>query len=198
MGKRVNTTKKERLELCKRLGYTEEQMQEFWNGCIEINSNIKILHNAGHNWTDLCVWQMEKLPTLREETLKILEEQAKKEEQDLKDKQEVENLKKYYEEHFYEIMFNKIINKEPLTEQELRTLVSYYTIESSKDEDRRWSRTVTSIIELNDRYFAIIWEEGLTESQENSFLNQPYEVELNEYEKVQVIKVREWNRVENN
>ena len=196
MGKRVNTTKKERLELCKRLGYTEEQMQKFWDECVEVNSKIKMLHNAGHNWTDLCVWQMEKLPTLKEETLKALAEKSRKETEELKQKEEAKKAAEYYNEHFKEIMFNKIINKEELTEHELSRLACDYSIEDSRGENRRWSRTVTSIVELNDRFFAIVWEEGLTEMQENSFYDQPYEVELNEYEKVQVIKVREWNRVD--
>ena len=74
MGKRKSSTKAERTALLKRLGYTEADMQKFWDECIPINSKIKMLSNSGMNWTDLCIWQIEQLPTLKEKTLQQLAE----------------------------------------------------------------------------------------------------------------------------
>lgn len=193
MGKRKNSTKKERTELLKRLGYTEADMQRFWDECIPINRKIKMLSNSGMNWTDLCVWQIEQLPTLKEKTLQQLaekEDALRKEEQEKQRKIETE---KYYQEHFAEIMVHKIDNNEALTKDELKTLVcENYNVARMIGDSRRWTRAVSSVIELCGRYFEIDWEQGLTESQENEFLEQPYEVELRTSEKI--MEVHEWVR----
>ena len=193
MGKRKNSTKKERTDLLKRLGYTEDDMQKFWDECKEVNSKIKLLANSGLNWTDLCVWQIEQLPTLKETTLQKLAEieENKKKEEEAKLKREED--KKYYLEHFDELMVKKIDNGEELTENELKSLVfDCNEVECSYGENRRWSRTVTTIVNLCDRYFAVQWEQGLTESQENGFYDQPYEVELDSYKRV--VEVCNWVR----
>lgn len=83
----------------------------------------------------------------------------------------------------------KILNGEELSEQEISDLLDY-EIDCQEGDCGRWQMSVKSIIKLCDRYFAIDWERGLTEMQENDFYNQPYEVKKVEYEKV--IKVTEW------
>ena len=45
-----------------------------------------------------------------------------------------------------------------LTEKELRELVHNYDIETEKGENRRWSRTNETIVELKGRYFSICWD----------------------------------------
>ena len=54
-------------------------------------------------------------------------------------------------------------------------------IDSEVDEirygARRWSETVNTVIEAKGRHFSIEWENGLTENQENTFDEQPIEVE---------------------
>lgn len=84
----------------------------------------------------------------------------------------------------------KILNGEELSERELKDLTFDYEIDCQEGDDGRWTTSVKTIVELCDRYFAIDWERGLTEEQENEFYNQPYEVKKVEYEKV--IKVTEW------
>lgn len=79
---------------------------------------------------------------------------------------------------------------EELSEKVLQDLAYYQSIEDTYGENRRWSRWVRSIIDLNGRYFAIEWDEGLTEMQPDEFYEQPYEVELKEYDKV--VHVKEW------
>lgn len=81
-----------------------------------------------------------------------------------------------------------------LSEEKLQELTfEFNTVEETDGGDRRWSRTVTSVVKLKERYFEITWEHGLTEMQENEFYNQPLEVELYEYEQVAVVK--EWKPV---
>lgn len=191
MGKRKNSTKAERTALLKKLGYTEADMQKFWDECIPVNSKIKMLSDAGMNWTDLCVWQIEKLPTLKETTLQQLAEKEEAQRKEEQEKQRKIEAEKYYQEHFDEIMVQKIESHEDLTEKEIRTLVfECNEVERCEGENRRWSRTVSSIIELCGRFFKVIWEQGLTENQDDSFYEQPYEVELDSYKKV--IEVHNW------
>lgn len=191
MGKRKNSTKAERTALLKELGYTESDMQRFWEECIPFNHKIRMLANAGLDWTDLCLWQIEQLPTLKEVTLQQLaeKEEAQKRQEELKKQQE--EYKKYYREHFDEIMVQSIDNGQELTEDELKALVwKCHSVARIEGENRRWSRTVRSIIELCGRYFEVDWEQGLTENQDNQFFDQPFEVELDTYEKV--VSVQNW------
>ena len=67
-------------------------------------------------------------------------------------------------------------------------------VESEYGENLRWVRPVTRIYQVGNRYFCLEWFEGLTESQEDEFWEQPYEVEKKEYEKT--ITVTEWIKKE--
>ena len=186
-------TKKEINIWLKENGYTKEQVTQYWDECCEINWKCRMLRDSGKNWTDIPMFLIEKLPTLKETTLKQIKEKEDKERAEkLKEFEESQN-KKYYEENFELIMFNKVLNKEPLSETELQRLLDYEVCEERYyGDNRRWTRTVYSIIELKARYFMLEWEQGLTESQENCFLTQPYEVECIEKEKLIVVK--EWKR----
>ena len=122
------------------------------------------------------------------------EEQKAKEEQEKAEKEAKLKAEKEYEENFESIIVKKIDTGEKLTEKELRTLSWDYEVEREYGENRRWTRSVYSVCKLCDRFFMVVWEQGLTESQENEYYNQPYEVELHEYEKV--ITVKEWRKKE--
>jgi len=80
----------------------------------------------------------------------------------------------------------RLDSKDKLTESEISDLVWNYEDETEREEgdDGRWTRSITSYVQLGDRYFCIEWEQGLTECQENGFYSQPYEVEKNTYEKI--------------
>ena len=190
----ANCTKKERNEVLKELGKTENEMQSYWDEIAEMdfpNNKIRLLKNSGRNWTDLTPSQMRQLPTLKQGYLDRLAERKKAEDEAERLRLEKEKADIYYNEHFDEIMVQKIDSHEELSERELKRLVfSSNVVDVSKGENTRWSRSVTSIVELCNRFFAIVWEEGLTECQENSFYDQPYEVKLHEYEKT--ITVKEW------
>lgn len=77
-----------------------------------------------------------------------------------------------------------------------RTLLHYaYDNNVEEGDNRRWSRSVVSIAEINGRYFKIYWEEGLTEYQDDCCYDQPIEVEKVEYDKVipeHTVHIVEW------
>ena len=84
--------------------------------------------------------------------------------------------KDYYGDNFEDIMYDKITEGIDLTKGELKELVFDYQFEELEGDRGRWSITTQSIVELRDKCFAIDWEKGATEMQENEFYNQPYEV----------------------
>ena len=74
--------KKDIKPLLKELGYTWEQMQAFWDECIDINWKVGMIAKSGKNWNDLAICQIRELPILKETTLR---QQKEKEERALKD-----------------------------------------------------------------------------------------------------------------
>lgn len=95
-----------------------------------------------------------------------------------------------YKHHCYEKwLLNAIESDRDLEEHELRNLIAF-SIDDIEGYSGRWTQSVMSIIELCGRHFALCWERGLTECQENLFYDQPYEVEKHEYEKT--IMVTDW------
>ena len=188
------TPTKEQKEWMKEAGYTNLQLDEFWNENIETNPIIKNLNAHGMTWRDLNLSCVMQLPTQKEKDLKAIEESAAKEKAEKEAEEKKKMDKKYYWEHFNEIMLNKIDAKEKLTEEELSELVYERGIETEEGENRRWSRTNVTIVELENRHFSICWEQGLTEMQPNEFYDQPIEVEKKTYEKT--ITVTEWVALE--
>lgn len=92
-------------------------------------------------------------------------------------------------------IYNDLQNSVKLSSSDLSYLVYNFELDDQREvgENRRWQRGVTSIIELGGKHYAISWEEGLTENQENDFWEQPVEVEKHEYEKV--VTIKEWKPV---
>lgn len=74
-----------------------------------------------------------------------------------------------------ENLMRKFLNGTDLSEHELRELQDWAIDDIEKGESR-WSMRTQSIIIFEDKYYAIDWDRGLTECQENYFGNQPYEV----------------------
>lgn len=174
-------------------GHTVEEVQKEWDAAIAINVGglVGWLHKNGYDWRYLQTYQLDGLFGLAERTLSqrkaAEEEQKRKDEEELRKKQKEE----YKRNHYDEYILNKIDAGEKLDESELRSLRwEFDEVESQYGENRRWSRSVRSIIEIGGRYFALDWEEGLTELQEHEFYNQPIEVEKKEYSKT--IVVTEW------
>ncbi len=185
--------KKDIKPLLKELGYTWEQMQGFWDGCIEVNYKVSALSKAGKNWNDLDISQIRELPYLKQKTLDAIEKRQKEEEEKQRAEEKEKQDEEYYWEHFDEIMVRKIDNGEKLTEEELKNVV-YETKEIAciEGDTHRWTRDMETIVEMCGRYFCVNWGNGLTEYQENEFHYQPYEVEKVEHEKT--ITVTEWKK----
>lgn len=195
MNKPRKTPTAEQKEWMKSAGYTESQIDSFWNENINTNHIIKNLSSNGMTWRDMNLSCVKQLPTQKERDKKILEEKAQKDEAERLEQEKKKQEREYYREHFREIMLAKIDAKENLTEKELSEVVFGYEVDTEYGDNRRWTRTVTTIVELLGRFFSIDWEEGLTESQENEFYNQPVEVKKNTYEKT--IVVTEWTPIAN-
>lgn len=91
-------------------------------------------------------------------------------------------------------VIRKIKAKEEFDEEELSELRWYFgATDEVHGENRRWSRAVTTIIQFEDYFVALDWDEGLTEYQENEYYDQPYFVEP----KKETIVVTRWERINN-
>lgn len=91
---------------------------------------------------------------------------------------------------FEKEMLAKIDAGERLDKNELARLCYEHSICDEEGYEHRWVREMESIVELDGRYFSILWMRGLTECQENDFEDQPVEVRKHTYEKI--IEVTEW------
>lgn len=75
-------------------------------------------------------------------------------------------------------IYNKLKNGELLSENEIKHLVwdSDGFIEEIEGDDHRWQKEMQTIIDIDGQLYAIDWMRGLTECQENEYLDQPYKV----------------------
>lgn len=128
-------TKKEIKEFLKESGYTESDMQKFWEENIETNKVIGSLNKYGKTWKDLNLPCIKQLPTQKQRDLDYIKNKEMEEKRIMEEKKKQEELEEWKEEHFEE-------------------------------------------------YIVIYWESGLTECQENEYLEQPEEVERVEYDKL--------------
>lgn len=63
-------------------------------------------------------------------------------------------------------------------------------VDQIENDTGRWTTYMTTVFKIGDRYFAIDWDRGLTECQENEYCSQPVEVTKREYKRT--IMVTEW------
>jgi hypothetical protein len=74
------------------------------------------------------------------------------------------------------------------TEKEIKHLLyAGYEVDRACGDNRRWTRSVSSVFEIGGRYFGIEWEQGLTECQDDYFPTTTLE-ELEPFEEVKVVK----------
>ena len=76
-------------------------------------------------------------------------------------------------------LLSKLLNKEKFTYRELHDLFweyDEYVVDKWKDENRRWSCYNYKVLKIDDRYFRLEADLGLTESVEDNFDFQPAEV----------------------
>lgn len=187
------TPTKEQKDWMKESGYTAVQLDEFWKDNISTNPLIRNLSQHGMTWRDMNLSCVMQLLTQKERDAKAMEEKLAKEQEEMAAEEKKKAEQEYYWEHFDEIMLAKMDAKEKLTEKEISELVFEYEIETYTGENRRWTRSNKTIIQLKERFFSIDWEEGLTEMQESEFYNQPIEVVKTEVTKT--ITVTEWSAI---
>lgn len=173
-------------------GYTIEKIQKEWDSAINANVGglVGWLHKEGYDWQYLQTYQIPSLIGLADKTIA-----QRKKDQDEAIRKEMEKEKEDYKKtHYDEYVLHKIDNGEQLTEKELEKMLwSFKEIDTLYGENRRWNRSVRTILEIGGRYFALDWDEGLTECQENEFYSQPVEVKKREYTKT--IVVTEWDEI---
>ena len=193
MGRKTPT--KEQKQWIKNNGYTEKQIDAFWEDCRSTNSVINAISNNGGTWRDMSMSVLKQLPTQKQRDVEYIKKKEQEEKKEKARLAKAEAEKKYYENHFEDIVYSKIRNGELLTKDESERLVCGNSraeiVEENKDPDtNRWTQNVETIIKLRDKYFAFRWQFGLTEYQENSYDLEPVEVFPNTYEKT--ITVTEW------
>lgn len=77
----------------------------------------------------------------------------------------------------YEQAIARLKAGEELNEDDLKTLVQFgQVVDRIEGEEHRWTRDMTTIIEIDGELYAIEWDRGLTEYQENLYCSQPYRV----------------------
>lgn len=84
---------------------------------------------------------------------------------------------------------DKISKGIELSEEDLKELVfGYAQVHEVEGSSGRWDTPVTTVVQLpSGDLYAVDWSRGLTESHENTFMNQPQKVELEEKEVVTVV-----------
>lgn len=171
--------------------YTKEDIDKFWDELKITNSKVKNLSQRGIPWDKLNMHVIKGIPTQKErdKEAKLQREMEKYERTILEQKTKVDENHDW--DHFDKTMVKKIDAGERLTERELKSVVfETKEIKTTYGDNLRWTRGVTTIVEMCNRHFQINWDEGLTESQENEFYNQPVEVKAHTYEKT--ITVTDW------
>lgn len=76
---------------------------------------------------------------------------------------------------YYEVV-EKLKSGDRLSERELATLVCDGAIDEIEGDSGRWTQYIKTIIDIDGDLWAIDWNRGLTECQENEFYDQPYRV----------------------
>ena len=175
-------------------GHTEEEAQKEWEAAIaaDVGGLVGWLHRNGYDWRYLALHQIPQLFGLAGRVIAKREEEAEKERHLREEQERKEKEEAYKNAHFDEYVLKKITIGESLSEDDLRKMR-----ENLNEVDRsiygdygRWTRIVRSIFEIEGRYFALDWQEGLTEYQDDCFSDQPVEVVRHEYQKT--ITVVEW------
>ena len=76
-----------------------------------------------------------------------------------------------------EEIYSKLKNGERLSESEVRELTwSGDYVDEIEGDDHRWQKEMQTIIDVDGQLYAVDWMRGLTERQENEYLEQPYKV----------------------
>ncbi len=114
-----------------------------------------------------------------------------------------EEIEKFYNMSIEE--FQERVEKQDFTETEVQLLVTeaidclILVGHYPSSELSRWSRDVFTVYqdEKSGQYYGISWDQGLTESQDNSFFYQPQKINRRKEEVIVDIWTPEDNKVAN-
>lgn len=94
-----------------------------------------------------------------------------------------EKINNIYELKIEKSIEEKLEDGDYLTEDEIEHLCWDYPCAYQEEGDSgRWTTFMVTVVEVNGKLYAINWQRGLTEYQENSYDEQPYECELKQEE----------------
>lgn len=94
-----------------------------------------------------------------------------------------------------EKIIKKIKNKEKFTESEISGLLwDFKQVWEEEYGEHRWTKEVSTVVKVGDKYVRIDWLRGLTECQENEYWEQPYFVKQHKYTKT--IEIEEWEKID--
>ena len=184
-------TKKEFKDFLKRNNLTYDQLMDIYRDIALTNSLVaNLLYISKVKIEDLRIDLLEQILPQKEKDLQRIEEEKIEQERIEKERCEKEKSEVVKMSRFEDDVLEGIDNGDIFGEDDLNKIIDEFEIHRDDGENNRWTRNVTSIVEICGRFFSINWQEGLTENQMNSYYYQPVEVEKHEYEKT--IKVVEW------
>jgi len=186
--------KKEVKQTLKEMGLTEAEVDKLWIELAEsgLNSTVAGLHKNGIDWRTLNPSAIKSIKGLMEKCIEQEKEKKAKEEKRQKIEEQSEAAKDFYYANFFDIMYTKVELGLRLNEYEISELVYEHNLKEYEktSEKLRWTLPVRSIVSDGERYMRIHWDKGLTESQEDMFMDQPEIVTPHTYEKI--ITVTDW------
>ena len=86
-------------------------------------------------------------------------------------------------------LIEKLDKQKDLESRDYYNLVYDFKFYEETGEDGRWTRPMYTVAKLNDRYFEVHWQKGLTELQEDYFDEYPVEVKIAD---IREIKIKEY------
>lgn len=72
------TPTKEQKQWLKDNGYTEKQIDAFWEDCRSTNRVINAISNSGGTWRDMSIFVLKELPTQKQRDLEYIKKKRRK------------------------------------------------------------------------------------------------------------------------
>lgn len=99
-----------------------------------------------------------------------------------------------YNEEYFKYLLD---SKTPFDREDIKAFLEICEEIEQRDygEPGRWERPVSSYCKIKDKWYAVYWQQGLTEMQEDYYEEQPVEVIPHIYKKT--INIILWEEVKN-
>lgn len=94
---------------------------------------------------------------------------------------------KFNKNDFEEYIIWAVETQHKISDKDLKRLVFKYGKDLDCLASTRWFTEVESLITIRNRTFIIVWGRSSENPKEDIFPEQPYEVRINTYEKVETI-----------